>query len=153
IRENFDQIHSEMDEFKPSEWVALDEHPDRWISQSKLETFEKNQKHEFEEDINSQLVSVNVSKMLEKSDVLTARVRGNIKNEDFRPLKLFISYAHEDENWRAKLAPNLNLLEREGLVDVWCDLQIRPGETWDEEIKRKMEESDLYLFLLSTHLL
>lgn len=43
------------------------------------------------------------------------------------PLKLFISNVREDEKWRAKFAPNLGLLQREGLVEVWCDLEIRAG--------------------------
>ena len=28
IRENFDQIHAEMREFKPTEWIALKGHPE-----------------------------------------------------------------------------------------------------------------------------
>ncbi len=34
-----------------------------------------------------------------------------------------------------------------------CDLQIVTDAKWDEEIKRKLEEADLYLFLMSTDLL
>jgi internalin A len=45
------------------------------------------------------------------------------------------------------------LLEREALVEVWYDLQIKPGDTWNDEIKRKLDEADIFLFLLSTHLL
>ena len=52
-----------------------------------------------------------------------------------------------------KLAPNLSLLEREGLLEVWCDLQITPGDIWDDKIKRKLEQAQLYLFLMSTDLL
>jgi hypothetical protein len=42
---------------------------------------------------------------------------------------------------------------REGLVEVWSDLQIVAGAKWDEEIKRKLEDADLYLFLMSVDLL
>src|SRR5437762_9784435 len=41
IRENFDQIHAEMKEFKPSEWVALEGHPEEWMSFGELEKLEK----------------------------------------------------------------------------------------------------------------
>ena len=128
-------------------------HPDRWISYSKLEAFEKNGRQEFEEDVDLLLISVNVNELLRLTDVPGARGPAETRAGEERPLKLFISYAHEDEKWRAKLAPNLDLLQREGLVEVWCDLQIKPGDKWDDEIKRKLEEAELYLFLMSTDLL
>lgn len=43
--------------------------------------------------------------------------------------------------------------QREGLVMIWSDRQIVAGTKWDEEIKRELEDADLYLFLMSTHLL
>lgn len=38
-------------------------------------------------------------------------------------------------------------------MEVWCDLQIKPGDAWDDEIKRKLNEADIFLFLMSTDLL
>jgi hypothetical protein len=96
---------------------------------------------------------VNVSQLLDEADVPGARKKGDARGGERRPLKLFISYAHKDEKWRAKLAPNLALLEREGLVEIWCDLQIKPGDRWDDEIKQKLNEADVFLFLMSTDLL
>jgi internalin A len=153
IRENFDQIHGEMKEFKPAEWVALNEDPSRWVSCAKLETFERNREHEFKEDLGGRLITVHVIDTLELTDVVNAQVRRERRESAERPLKLFISYAHEDERWRARLAPNLNLLQREGLVEVWCDLQIKAGDKWDDEIKKKLNEADIFLFLMSTDLL
>jgi hypothetical protein len=85
--------------------------------------------------------------------VAGARDRDKTRVDRDRPLKLFISYAREDERWRARLKPNLELLEREGLIEIWSDQQIVPGMKWDDEIKRKLEDAELYLFLMSTHLL
>jgi internalin A len=153
IRENFDKIHAEMKEFKPTEWVALEEDPKRWVSFAKLETFERNREHEFKEDLGDRLVTVNVNEILERTDVPGARQKPDARIDGKRPLKLFISYAHEDESWRAKLNPNLDLLQREGLVELWYDLKIIPGHKWDEEIKKKLNEADLYVFLMSTDLL
>ncbi len=153
IRENFDQIHAEMKEFKPTEWVALEGHPEEWVSFGELEKLEKGKVSEFPKPVGDDVVSVNVTNVLNGTDVPGARERGEAPAGERRPLKLFISYAHEDERWRAKLAPNLDLLQREGLVEVWCDLQIKPGDKWDDEIKRKLEEAELYLFLMSTDLL
>jgi internalin A len=153
IRENFDKIHAEMKEFKPTEWVALEEDPQRWVSFAKLETFERNREHEFKEDLGDRLVTVNVNEILERTDVPGARQKSEARVGEKRPLKLFISYAHEDESWRAKLGPNLDLLQREGLVELWYDLKIVAGDKWDDEIKRKLYEAELYVFLMSTDLL
>ncbi len=153
IRENFDQIHAEMKEFKPTEWVALEGHPEEWVSYRELESLEQKQVKELPKSVGDGVVSVNVTKVLDDSDVPRTHRRDNLLRGEKRPLKLFISYAHEDEKWRAKLAPNLALLERESLVEVWCDLQIKPGEKWDDEIKQKLNEADIFLFLMSTDLL
>ena len=153
IRENFDQIHVEMKEFEPLEWVALEGQPSAWTSVQELEVFERRGVEQVPKTVGQEVVSVDVSRELDKADVPGVREETKINAKEQRPLKLFISYAHEDEPWRAKLAPNLALLEREGLVEVWCDLRIRPGDKWDDEIKRKLEEADLYVFLMSTDLL
>lgn len=157
IRENFDEIHSEMKEFKPSEELALeverDEDPLRWISYAKLETFERNHEQEFKEDQGDRIVTVRVRQMLERTDVRGSWMRGESRTADDRPLKLFVSYAHQDEKWRAVLAHNLNILKRAGLVEIWCDLELKPGDMWSDKIQRKLEEADLYLFLMSSFLL
>ncbi|MBI4662224.1 MAG: TIR domain-containing protein [Verrucomicrobia bacterium] len=153
IRENFDQIHAEMKEFKPTECVALEGHPEEWVSCRELEVFEKRRETELRKQVGEDVVSVNVTKVLDETDVPGARRKDEARAGEERPLKLFISYAHEDERWRARLAPNLGLLHREGLIEVWCDLEIKPGDKWDDEIKRKLDEAELYLFLMSTDLL
>jgi internalin A len=153
IRENFDQIHSEMQEFKPTEWIALEDHPDEWVSWRELEVLEQRHVIELPKTVGDEVVSVDVTKVLNESDVARSRDRRDTRLGLDRPLKLFISYAHEDERWREALAHNLGILQREGLIEIWFDLQIRPGDQWDDEIKRKLEEADLYLFLVSTKLL
>jgi hypothetical protein len=39
------------------------------------------------------------------------------------------------------------------LLEIWCDLEIKPGQRWDDEIKRKLEEAELYIFFMSAALL
>jgi internalin A len=153
IRENFDQIHLEMKEFKPTQWVALEEDSDRWVSYAKLETFALNRETSFREDVGDRLVSVDVAQLLSRTDVTGGRPKRKEHSALLRPLKLFVSYAHQDEAWRAKLAPNLALLQREGLIELWYDLKLVPGAKWDEEIQQRLVEADLYLFLMSTDLL
>jgi len=153
IRENFDQIHSEMKEFKPTEWVALERYPEEWMDYKELQVFDQHRENEFRKRVGDRVMSVNVSKVLDGADVLTPDQRAEVRLGFGNPLKLFISYAHMDEKWRARLKPNLELLQREGLIEIWSDRQIVPGSKWDEEIQRKVAEAELYLFLMSTNLL
>jgi internalin A len=153
IRENFDHIHSEMHDFKPTEWVALEGHPQEWMNCQELEVLEQGRVREVPKTVGQEIVSVVVTDLLNVTDVVGARLRDETSAQAERPLKLFISYAREDEKWRNVLKPNLDLLQREGLVQVWHDGQIVAGTKWDEEIKRKLEEADLYLFLMSVDLL
>lgn len=64
-------------------------------------------------------------------------------------IRLFISYSHRDQELRAELGKQLSPLKRMGIVDVWHDRQIDPGQDWDREIKRNLEEADIILLLIS----
>jgi len=69
------------------------------------------------------------------------------------PLKLFLSYAHEDEELADRLKAHLAGLVRSGLIDIWYDRRIQPGADWSAEIARELEQADLILFLLSADFL
>jgi len=153
IRENFDQIHAEMKEFKPSEWVALQGHSDEWVNERELKTLEQNQVKEVPKPVGDEVVTVNVTKMLDATDVLGAGERAKARVEWWRPLRVFISYAHEDERWRNRLEPNLGLLRREGLIECWHDRDMVPSTEWEEEIKRRLREAEIILFLISADML
>jgi internalin A len=153
IRENFDRIHAEMKEFKPTEWVALDGHPEEWIDREELEVFEQQKETKFRKRVGKAVVSVNVAKVLNETDVPGVRARTQLGTGDEGRLKLFISYAREDERWRNKLEPNLGLLRREGLIDYWHDRHLVPSSEWEEEIKRRLQEAEIILFLLSADML
>jgi hypothetical protein len=63
--------------------------------------------------------------------------------------RAFISYNHQDEQYRVELDKHLALLKREGIVDVWSDHCIRPGEAFDPAIAAALEQSDVILLLVS----
>lgn len=65
------------------------------------------------------------------------------------PLRLFISYAHEDEQFREELDGHLKPLEHEGLVLPWHDRKITPGQPWDREIAVNLDNAQLILLLVS----
>ncbi|SMF96894.1 TPR repeat-containing protein [Methylomagnum ishizawai] len=70
-----------------------------------------------------------------------------------RPLKLFISYAHEDDARREELCKHLTQMKREGLIDPWHDRDITGGKAWAGEIDANLEAADLVLLLISVDFL
>ncbi len=65
------------------------------------------------------------------------------------PVKVFFCYAHEDEPLLNKLKAHLRPLQRQGLIDVWHDRDIRAGTEWEEEIKEQLNTAQIILLLVS----
>jgi hypothetical protein len=70
-----------------------------------------------------------------------------------RPLALFISYSHKDDDLRAKLDTHLSLLKRQNVFDVWHDRRIGAGREWAGEIDSALERADVVLLLVSADFL
>lgn len=70
-----------------------------------------------------------------------------------QPVRIFFSYAHEDDRWRIQLEKALKLLERQGLVESWHDRKLLPGEDWARGIDIALERAELILFLVSADFL
>ena len=62
---------------------------------------------------------------------------------------LFYSYSHKDARYRQNMENALAQLRTEGLLQEWSDLNILPGRSISEKIREKMDESDIFVFLLS----
>ncbi len=65
------------------------------------------------------------------------------------PAKIFLSYAHELFNEAERLKTHLAVQKRNGKIEFWHDQAIRPGENWDETIKEKIGEADIFILLLN----
>jgi hypothetical protein len=72
-----------------------------------------------------------------------------VHSERIRPLRVFCSYAHEDERFRRELRMHLGQLERQQIIVAWDDREIAAGEDWDGEIKKELNQADVVLFLVS----
>lgn len=70
-----------------------------------------------------------------------------------RSLKVFYSYAHEDEKLCGQLRKHLRSLTREGIVTEWFDREISAGASWDEEISDNLAAADIILLLISVDFL
>ena len=66
-------------------------------------------------------------------------------------LRLFISYAHEDEPFRSDLEAHLSPLQHRGLITNWSDRRIAPGTDWNQEISTNLEAADIVVLLVSSH--
>ncbi len=66
-----------------------------------------------------------------------------------KPLKMFIGYAPEDENTLNTLKTHLRPLERAGLIEVWDDQNVAPGEEKEKEIERYLSDARIILLLIS----
>lgn len=66
-----------------------------------------------------------------------------------RPIKLFFSYSHQDENLRDELAKRLKKLERRKVIESWSDRQIGAGRNWAQEIENNLKSADIILLLVS----
>ncbi len=69
------------------------------------------------------------------------------------PLKIFISYAHEDEGFKDELVVMLASMQRRGIIDAWQDRRIEAGEEWYWAIQRAMKDCDIAILLVSNHFL
>jgi len=65
------------------------------------------------------------------------------------PLKVFIISSEEDIAYRNELLKFLRHLEIRDKIKIWTDLQIKPGELWDDSIKLNLQEADIVLMLIS----
>jgi len=65
------------------------------------------------------------------------------------PVRLFISYSHEDEAYRESLCKSLSLLRRQGIIEDWHDRKIEPGADWSQEISSALANSRIVILLIS----
>jgi hypothetical protein len=64
-------------------------------------------------------------------------------------IRLFISYAHRDEDLRLELDDHLSNLQRQLIISGWHDRRIAPGQEWAEQIDDALNEAQIILLLIS----
>ena len=68
--------------------------------------------------------------------------------------KVFISYSHADKRkWLPLLQKKLAVLETQGLLDLWDDTRIKPGDDWYVEIDQALKDCQIALLLISDEFL
>src|SRR5262249_5057171 len=92
---------------------------------------------------------VNVPQELDK--LLPAEARAIDRDPTMAPesVHAFVCYARADERQLDRLDKMLDVLEQHHGLSSWRDKRLIAGEEWNEEIRRRLEEMDIFLFIAS----
>ena len=60
-------------------------------------------------------------------------------------VKLFYSYAHEDDELRQRLDKHLSILKRSGIIESWHDRNITACAEWKGSIDAHLNSADIVL--------
>lgn len=66
-----------------------------------------------------------------------------------KPIRIFFSYAHEDEKFRKELEKHLSFLKRSKKIIGWHDRRISAGANWEQEINDNIDQAQVILMLIS----
>ena len=69
------------------------------------------------------------------------------------PIQVALSYARKNQALKERLRDHLKPLERRGLISVWDDQMMRPGETWAVAIEEKFRGANMILLLVTPEFL
>ena len=70
-----------------------------------------------------------------------------------KPIEIFYSYSHRDEELRDELEKHLSILKRKGVIQGWHDRRIGAGKEWEGEINTHLNTADVILLLISADFL
>ena len=57
------------------------------------------------------------------------------------PVRVFLSYSHQDEKHINELRKSIKVMERNGLIAAWHDRELSAGEKWNAVILQVRSES------------
>lgn len=68
-------------------------------------------------------------------------------------IRLFYSYAPEDEALARELEKHLTLLRRQGIIEGWHHAKVIAGRPWEADVNQHLEEAEIILLLVSVDFL
>lgn len=104
---------------------------------------EKDEKSKSPIDLFKEKMKKNTDKIIELNEL----------KRDEKGIKIFISYAHEDEDYKNKLIKHLIGLKRKSIIKEWHDRKILAGQHLDNEIDAHLLEADIILLMISVDFL
>jgi internalin A len=149
VRRELESLHSEL-KIQPVEELELTGEEEHWISVKALREVEQpetpTQKLPIQPDGTAE---VNVPRELDK--LLPAEAREIDRNPDTAlvPVRVFVSYARDDERQLKRLHLMLDVLEQQHELTWWQDTRLIAGDEWDKAILHRLEDMDIFLFIAS----
>lgn len=131
------------------EETEVDGHPCTWVRVEKLRRKERERTAEIEEETDGgEPVMVPVSETLDQveSDAATAAAGPTPPQR----MRLFISYAHDNEKEIQPVRQHLTLLGQRGYIQTWHDRDLVAGEKWETGITEELNRADIALIFYTT---
>lgn len=149
IRRELEWLHNEL-KIEPVEEIALSGKGEHWISVKALREVEVPGQVEQKLPVQPDgTADVNVTLELDKLLPASARAIDRKGASAPVPVRVFVSYAHEDERKLKRLDAILDVLEQQHGLTSWRDKRLIAGEEWDQEIRRRLDEMDIFVFVAS----
>ncbi|MFL6212158.1 MAG: COR domain-containing protein [Pyrinomonadaceae bacterium] len=150
IRSDFDRIHADIKKLKPAQMVPLPTHPAIALPYEELIVMERDGVRRFPKVVEGQTVEQDVSDLLDGVDFRGTDAWRFDTGVPSKPIRIFYSYSHKDEQLRNLLETHLKILQRRGLVSAWHDRMIEAGDEWRSSIDSNLERADIILLLVSS---
>jgi hypothetical protein len=149
IRRELETLHAEM-KMQPVEELELSGTEEHWISVKALREVEEPEKPKQKMAVQPEgTAEIHVSLELDKLVPSEARAIDREPNTAPVPVRVFVCYAHEDERQLKRLDLMLDVLEQQHGLASWIDRRLIAGEEWDEKIRQRLEDMDIFLFIAS----
>ena len=149
VRRELESLHGEL-KMQPVEGLELSGEEEHWISVKALHEVEQPETPTQKLPIQPEgTAEVNVPRELDK--LLPAEAREIERNPDAAPVpvRVFVSYAHDDERQLKRLDLMLDVLEQQHELTSWQDTRLIAGDEWDKEIRHRLEDMDIFFFIAS----
>ncbi len=63
--------------------------------------------------------------------------------------KVFVSYSRKDDRWKDRFVQQLDVVQRENLLEVWVDSKIKGGQDWYNILHKALLEARVAVLLVS----
>ncbi len=137
-------IHRDLPDPKPKEWQELSGIRDEFREVRQMKADER-RNVPIVVETNEGDVEKNATTELNRSSDQAPRTSHK------RPLRVFLSYSHDDQARQKLFRKNLVALENDGYITFWDDPNIKPDMDWRPEIDRELEAMDVFVGLLTTN--
>jgi internalin A len=147
VRRELESLHADL-KMRPVEELALTGEAERWIGVEALRKLEAPDRPTLELPVQpSGTAEVNIPGELDK--LLPAEARAVDRDPSAAPpkVRLFVSYAHDDERKLKPLDAVLGALELFHDLEPWRDRRLVAGDAWEREIRSRLDQMDVFLFV------